>query len=519
MQIGRRIIWTDVESITSENVIKVLQDAESDFFANVADCNMLLNIDAGIMPLTREKLVRPEINVQTVDTIAHEIVEFKEGFHWSNPINFVQRGVVDSSDNESEIKAISMLNECYSAENLGKKQKKLGHFVEICGIGFTFVDIKDNWEEGDSYFQYETLDPRYAFVVRSSRYSDQRPMLGVSFREDKQGNRYYTAFSKDRRFEILAQRITNGQEIETTWGVTTRNGEKNPLGAIPIIEWERSEDRTGVFEREIPEMNRLNLMLSDIANDVDQETQAVWHTNDVEFPTEIVKDRDGNDIEVIKKPASNDWISTFTSREGKTPFIKPLQMGYDYAGLLNNYTSARLLILQRTYTPQRNDNSGGSTGIAMADASGWSAAEQVAASQELLQSGSKLDEVKIVLKAIKKNPKLPADSPLNKLKYMDVKPNIKRTKNYELNIKINAYATGVSHGIDPGQMIRAINLFEDDEQVIIDSKPYIEKYLNSTFKDETVEEKPNADRMMQDESDQINNSPLIDGTAMEKTDD
>ena len=57
---------------------------------------------------------------------------------------------------------------------------------------------------------------------------------------------------------------------------------------IPIIEWERADDRMGVFEREIPEINRLNLMLSDIGNDIDQETQMIWHTNDVEFPTEML---------------------------------------------------------------------------------------------------------------------------------------------------------------------------------------------------------------------------------------
>lgn len=511
MQKGRRIIWTDVDAVTTSNVIEILKNAEADFLSNAFDCNALLAIDSSDMPLNREKKVRPDIDVQTVDSIAHEIVEFKEGFHWSNPINFVQRGIVDRGNQENEVKAIALLNECYASENLGRKQKRLGHFVEICGIGYTFVDIKDNWEDGDSYFQYETLDPRYAFVVRSSRYADHRVMLGVTFREDSNGNRYYTAFSKDRRFEITNGRITNGDKVEETWFARQKNGQKNPLGMIPIIEWERADDRMGVFEREIPEINRLNLILSDIGNDVDQETQMIWHTNDVEFPTEIVRDENGNEKEVVKKPQSNDWVSTYTSRDGKTPFIKPLQSNYNYEGLLNNYTSARLLILQRCYTPQRNDNSGGSTGVAMADASGWSAAEQVANSQQLLQEASKVDEVKVVLKAIKLNSNTPADSPLLDLRYVDIKPNVKRTKSYELNIKINAYATGVSHGIAPQHMIKVVNMFDDDEQVIIDSQPYIERYLASAFNEQTTEEEVNSDRIMQDESDQVDNSPLLDG--------
>lgn len=127
-----------------------------------------------------------------------------------------------------------------------------------------------------------------------------------------------------------------------------------------------------------------------------------------------------------------------------------------------------------------------------------------------------MDEAKVVLTAIKKNTHVEADSPLLKLRYIDIKPNIKRTKNYELNVKINAYATGVSHGIAPAQMIKAINLFEDDEQVIIDSAPYIDRYLNSVFNEDGDPEKaPNADRTMQDESDQVKNTPLIDGMGIE----
>ena len=121
MNFGRRRIWTDVPAITNENVLKVLQNAEAHFTANAAECEKLLAVDAGIMPPIREKTVRPDINIWTVDPIAHEIVEFKEGFHWSNQINFVQRGVVDSGSSE-EADAIALLNECFAAENLGRKQ-------------------------------------------------------------------------------------------------------------------------------------------------------------------------------------------------------------------------------------------------------------------------------------------------------------------------------------------------------------------------------------------------------------
>lgn len=502
MQFGRNIIYTDVESVTSENVIQIIQNALPYFQANSFKCQELLDFEAGNQPLTRKKVVRPDIDVQTIDNVAHEISEFKEGYHWGNIITFVQRGTKDSGNSE-ETDAIALLNEGYSAENAGAKQSELGRFIEICGIGFVYVDIKTDFADGDSYFQYETLSPCHAFVVKSSRYADHRKMLGVSRRIDDNGVEHYTAFSKDRRFEVTSMKVENGTETKTVWGQTERSGEYNPLGMIPIIEYERSKDRMGVFEREIPEMNRLNLLLSDIGNDVDQECQQIWHANDVEFPHK--KDADGNPTDEIEKPKSNDWVRTKTTRDGKTPFIKPLGSAYDYNGLNNTYLTARALILQRCYTPCRNDDSGGSTGVAMSDATGWSAAEQVACKQQLLTEGSKMEEVKVVLRAINKNPNLPSDSPLLKLRYMDVKPNITRQKTYEMTVKTTALATLISHGVNGLHALKSVNFFDDVAQVWADSKDLIEQYQQSSFGIEEV--KPQSG----DPVNQIGNSPLIDG--------
>ena len=234
----------------------------------------------------------------------------------------------------------------------------------------------------------------------------------------------------------------------------------------------------------------------------------IWWANDIEFPEEV--DAEGNPTGKIRKPKSNEWVQTYTPKEGRSPSIKPLTTPYDYAGLLNNYTSARALILQRCYTPQRNDNSGGSTGIAMEDASGWSAAEQVACSEQLFQESSKMQEGKIALRAIQKNANVPSDSPLHSLRYIDIKPNVTRQKTYELSVKTSAYANMVSHGIHGLHALKAINLFDDVTQVWDDSKVLIEKYQNTTFGEE---EKPQNSGDLPEY--QISNSPLIDGMNKE----
>lgn len=526
MQIGRKELFTDVSEITYENVISILRNAFPKHQTNANRINFLLEYEAGNQPITRKKKYRSDIDCHCVDNVANEVTEFNVGFKWGNPITLVQRGEKDSGSSDEPL-AISYLNECYESEGIRRKTQKLARFVEISGIGYTYVDVNTEYEDGDSYFKIEALDPRSTFVVKSSYYYDQRPMLGVTYRTDKHGNRHFTCFSKYLRFEIVnLTEITNGKEINVKhpWKHKARSGEENPLNIIPIIEWIRSDDRMGCFERQISEMDNLNLLISDFTNDVEQNTQAIWHSNDVDFPVQIVKDENGEEKKVPKRPENNEWLGTFTSKDGKTPFIKPLSIDYDYEGMLNNIASRRALILQKCNVPQRNDNSGGSTGIAMSDATGWSNAETSASKQQNIMENCKMNEVKIVLKAIKISPDIEENNPLLKLRYSDIQPNIKRQKTYEMTTKANAFATWVSHGINGLHALKAINAFEDVNQVWEDSKELIEKYQESIFdKSSTTnnavgadgEQKPNSDRLEGDNSDQINNSPKIDGSKTE----
>ena len=492
MLTGRRIIWTNEREVNRNNIISVLQNAWADFSANRSDCNELIDYEKGKQPLQREKKYRSDIDIQCIDNVANEVVSFKTGFQWSNEMSFVQRGVKDSGEG-TEQEAIALFNECFSAENAKAKMQKLAYFVEVTGIGFTFIDVNMEYEEGDSFFRYEVLDPMHTFVVRSNAFIDGRVVLGVTYREDTHGNQYFTCFTPQRRYELYGISGADYRHGE-------RSGDVNPIGMIPIVEWERAYDRTGCFERQIADMNTLNIEESDFANLIDQNVQSIWHANDVEF----MKDENGNTI----TPSSNDWVFTQTTRDGKTPSITPLAVPTEYAGIMSNITMKRAMILQKCNIPNRNDNSGGSTGVAMSDATGWTQADVEAQKQQSIMEGNKMREAKIALRAIRISPSVPSDSPLLKLRYFDMKPNIKRQKSYEMVTKANTFATLISHGIYGLHAINAINFFDDPQQVWEDSKEAIEKYQKSLFEKEKVEVREKAGS---DESDQIENSPNIDG--------
>jgi SPP1 family phage portal protein len=521
MQIGRYELYTDEPVITYENIIPILQQVFPLHQMNANRINYLLEYEAGKQPLMRKKTYRKDIDCKVCDNVAHEISKFHIGYKWSVPITIVQRGEKDSG-NSKEVEAITLLNEQYELQEIRKKTQRLARFVEICGIGYTFVDINSDYEDGDSYFNIEALDPRTTFVVKSSYYYDKRVMIGVTFRMDNKGNTYFTCFTKNSRFEILnLAKIQKNKEVKKEWmhDDYAESGAKNPLGINPIVEWTRNDDRMGCFERQISDLDNLNLLVSDFTNDIDQNTQAIWHCNDVDFPTEIKKDADGNNVEDVKKPKTNDWMQTFTTQDGKTPFVKPLAIDYDYSGMLQNIITRRAIILQNADVPSRGGSQGGNTGIALNISSGWESTEAIAAAQQNIMESCKMEEIKVVLKAIKNSSFVPSDSPLLDLMYKDCQPNIKRNKTYELATKTNSWATLVSHGMNGYHALKTVNLVDDVNQVWADSKEGVEKYQMSVYGNKADEidngQKPNSDRIQTDNSDQISQSPILDGMKTE----
>lgn len=519
MQYGRKTLYTDVSEITYENVIDVVRKVIAGHEENAARIDYLLRYEAGEQPLTRKKVNKPYIDIHCVDNVANEITKFHIGYKWGIPITIIQRGEKDNGGN-GEVDAISLLNECYESQSIRKKTQELARYVEVCGIGYSYVGINTEWEdESDSYFTVDILEPQTAFIIRSSYYRDKRPMLGVTFRRDSQGNKFYTCFSKDRRYEIKnLMEISNGELTgKSTWNHDIRSGEENPLHRIPIIEWIRDFDRQGCFERQIDDMNCLNLIESDICNATDEAVQAIWHCNDVDFPTEKIRLDDGTEKEITKRPHNNEWLQTFTTPDGKTPFVTPLKNNFDYVGNLQYAITKRALILQKADVPSRGGSSGGNTGLALDAASGASNTEAVASSQQNITEGCKMEEIKVVLAAIRESAHVPTDSPLLKLKYRDVQASVKRNKQYELSTKANCLSTLLSHGINGYHALRTVNMFDDINQVYADSADTIKMYQDSIFNKANTavggdgEQKPNADRTMQDESDQELNSPNLSG--------
>lgn len=498
--LGRAKIFTDQKEITRDNVLSVLKKAYAKHRINACDMQCLIDYEAGIQPLPYQKVIRPDININTTDNMANYVTEFWKGYFWGAPPIYTQRGNKEhhNTDEDVDSSGISALNEMMlNGLCIGRERQKLADFVEKTGIGHVIVNPKKNWNDEvtkGAYAEAFTLDSRYAFCVYYAGVG-QRKVMGVTYAKIS-GKLYFTVFTEHARYEI------SGDKVEK---------HINLLGMIPIVEYERAVDRTGRFERQISLMDNLNSMVSNFANDVAQKTQEIWWGNDIKFP----EDENGKPI----KPQSGQWLLTYTGGEGNNPKIEPMSSTFDSSPTLTAIDDTRNEILKKCFVPmQYSSEGGGSTGIASSLSAGWDAAAVDAMREEQLVCGADRELLVLLIKAISlSDPKeLPEDDPLRNIHSSDIDIKYTRRQNWDLATKANAFATLVSHGVNGRHALKVANMFEDVEQVYIDSKDGIDEYQKKTYGETDTSE---GNRLMQDSSDQSSQSPSIDGPDTSQTKD
>lgn len=502
--LGRKKIYTNQKKITKENIIDVLRKAYGIHQKNAREIEYLFNYEKGVQPLVRDKKVRKDIDIKISDNAANYVTEFKLGYFWANPPMLIQHGnkELHKSDADIDDLGITSLNEMLkNGEGIGKKDLKLGDYVEKCGIGHRMVDIKTDFKEDSilwssngefvgSLVNIYTLDSKYAFCVYYNG-PGQKKLMGVTFVKYG-GKLYFTCFTDSERFEISG------------WKIEEQN--VNPLQKIPIVEYERSVDRMGCFERHISDMDGLNVLVSDFANDSSQRTQELWWGDNVDF-----KDENGEEV----RPQSGDWVLTY-SGEGKTAKIQPLSSSLDGNATLQGISYRWNRILQKCKVPTQSDSTGGgSTGVAEDIASGWAAAEVDAQKEQTMIEDSRREELNLILKAISFVPEkiLDADNPIRKLHGMDIDIHYDRKQNTDLTVKSNFIATLIKCGFEARHVIKQANLFNDPEQVYLDSKEGILAFQKSQISNGDESEMENTS---EDPINQISNSPNVDGTDIGK---
>lgn len=474
---GRIKILTDEKIIDSSNIIKVLQKSFAIHCFNAQDIQSLFDYELGEQPLAREKTIRPEIDIEVSENAASYVTDFKKGYFWGIPPVLIQHGdrEMHETDPVSDDTGIAALNEMMlNGLDVSYENQMLGDFVEKCGVGHRLVDIKTDFtEDPNTYVTMHTLDSRYSFCVYYNGVG-QKKVLGVTYVKTLDGKIRFTCYTNQYRFDIGA--------VGTEWSIIYPEPEMqiNPLGMIPIVEFNRAIDRTGAWERHISYMDGLNVLISDFENNVAQITQQIWWGDNVNFEV----DKNGNAI----KPESGDWLLTY-SGENKKASVQPLVSSLDGQSTLSAIGFQWNRILQKCHVPVTQESvGGGSTGTATSMATGWQSAEVDALREEAVINKAMKEELRLILKAIEFVPEsiLPMDAPIRKVHASDVDMHYSRNRNYDLSIKANTLATLINTGMDGRDAIKLSEIAPDAEQVWLNSKHLIEGKQYKMFFEENT---------------------------------
>lgn len=467
---GRIPIYTSVDEITKENVAEVVTKAMSTHLFNAGQIKYLFEYERGKQEiLNRTKDVRPEINNRIVENHASEIVNFKVGYTWGQPISYVQRANEDISNSVAEgDNVVNVLNEMFFEEGKYHKDQQLARQFTICGVGYRLITPKKD-PNAISSFKITNLDPRNTFVIYSADVFHE-PMAGVTYWTDKDTNtRHYTVYTKTRVFVFsdFSGGVANPTDIKES---------KNGIGTIPIIEYKNDDARMGAFERVLPLLEAINLCTSDRMNGLAQFIQSLLWFNDIDI--------DSDQFQELRKEGG---IATKTGSGGQNPILQYIKTELNQTEVQTLKDDLYAQVLQITGTPSRGQSSGGNTGVAlMLGESGWQLAEENAQSSETLFAESEREVLKVVKNIVERA----TNSKISKLSIADIDIKFNRNKISNLLNKTQALSNLKAVGINMRHAIKVVDLFSDPQQVYVDSKDTLET-LEKNAKEQTVLEKNN----------------------------
>lgn len=472
---GRHQIFTDINRITKDNLLLVLNDAFSVHERNVAEIDYLMRYERGEQPLNREKEIRPEINVQAQENHAAEITSFKIGYEFGSPVTFVQRAKVDAKaqnreppdigEKKDDIR-ISLLNEMMFEENKPAKDVQLARNFKICGVGYRMFRAKRNID-GVSVFDMAIPNPMTTFVVYAND-AYREPVLGVTYSVTADGRKLIGAYTKESYFSL---------EIPALGTAGAIREEPNLIGEIPIIEYVNDYDRMGCFERVIPIMDAINITNSDRVNDIAQYVQNILWMHNCQLDKEQRKVIQDGGVIITK--------SNGDGKEAKIAYVSA-PLNQQETQTLVDYQYEQ--VLQISGTPGREKTSGGNTGSAILLSNGWQLAETQAKAMELVFSEAEKRSLRVVLAIIRmcEDKDLP-DVSMRDLRVSDILVKFSRNRTYDLVSRTVSMSNMINMGIDPEKAITVVDIFDDSHQVALDSRERIDEILLNKNKDMNTE--------------------------------
>ncbi|MGL6219468.1 MAG: phage portal protein, partial [Lacrimispora sphenoides] len=365
---GRKVAYTSVSAITPENIMKVVGRAVSVLNYNRPFIRYLHDYYMGDQPiLYREKPVRPEINNKTVENHALEVVRFKAGQTYGEPIQYVSR-----KKDENINKAVDALNDYMRDAHKQARDIELG--IWQSSIGTAYKATLKAGKNNPVPFRIHIPTPLNTIIVYSQE--DGRDILSIQQLKDENEQQYYSCFSEDKYYIVKNGRVAQSGP--------------NGFGGIPITEYPNNPDRLSDIEIVITALDQINKMQSDRMNGIEQFVQAFMLFKNCEISKdEFIEMSQLGAIQVKDSGQSNQSDVQLMTAE----------LNQEQTQVSKDDVYRQVLVVEGM--PDRQQNTGGDTGQAVYLRNGWDFAEQRAKLDEPFIIEAEKKHCQIVLNIIK----------------------------------------------------------------------------------------------------------------------
>lgn len=466
-QYGRKIAYTDADRITRDNIVRVLGECIGTFNFNKTAIQYLWNYKNGDQPaLYRQKTIRDDVLNHVVENHAWEIVRFKMGQTYGEPIMYNSLSK-DDAVNE----AVDRFNGYLKSAGKAAKDLSMGEWQSAVGTGFEAIQLLE--EGAEKPFRIVVPTPLNTFVIYSRK--TQEPLVAVQELKDEEKRLYYQCFTKTHEY-----RIQNSGLVPLLDGTGDFIYERlHIFGEIPIVEYPNNQDRLSDIELVITMLDAINNMQSNRMDSIEQFVQSYIKFVNCEIDEQQFARMKQMGALVVK---SNNGSENKADVDIMTQELNQTQTQVAKDDLWDNTLSILAI-------PNKQTNTGGDTQGAVELRNGWDFSKQAAKIKDayVIESEYRLSIcMKNAVRIRKGEKELP-------LTVTDYEPVINHSPTDNMQVKAQTFVMLVQAGINPLVAIRVCGLWNDPEKVYLLSKPYLDNLYKTI--DEAIEEQGLQDQI------------------------
>ncbi len=448
---GRRIAYTDTETITAANVVKVIGECIGAFYENKTAIRYLWRYYKGDQPaLYRTKITNEDITNKIIENHAYEIVQFKVGQTYGEPVQYISR-----KDDERINKAVDELNDYMVDANKQEKDIKAGEWQSATGTSFKAIQPKN----GEVPFRITAPTPMNTFMIYNR--NTEEPILAVQELKDENGRYYKLAFSDTMSFKIVDSDVAEAK--------------LHTYGGIPIVEYPNNHERISDIELVISMLDAINNMQSNRMDGIEQFVQSWIKFVNCEVDEEQFAKMKLNRALVVKSINKDNKSDV----DVMTQELNQSQCQVAKDDLWDNALSILAI-------PSKQGNTGGDTQGAVELRNGWDFSKARAKLKDPLVKSAEKRLALVVLNVLRVS-----GNGLN-LSVRDFDVQINHSPQDNMYTKSQTLLQLLQCGIHPLIAISTVGLWGDAEKTYILSKPYIQNLWK------TIDDAEEQDRKAQE---------------------